>query len=182
MSASQRVQVLTSKSSELDILAEFIKNPNLIAELSAEVLKLNSLTEVEEKKVQDAKAFMQNHANLLADLKSKEDDLAQRKAEHEASVNQFLLDTQGIRDLDIELKNKAIAQADMDKKHAEIKRALDDREANLLRQNEQERSKLSDEREQNNRDKKYISEEKARLKEYETSLKEKAKKIAELAG
>jgi len=66
MATSQRVQILSDKSEEISILAQFLKNPRLIDELAAEVAKLNSLTEVEEARLHESKILIQQR-DALAD-------------------------------------------------------------------------------------------------------------------
>jgi hypothetical protein len=182
MSASQRVQILNDQSNSLSVLAEFIKNPDLISELEREVKRLNSLTELEEKKVAEARAFIQKHSEILADLKSKEDELNKRRAEHETDVAKFMNDTQDIRNLDMQLKNKAIIQSETDKRHEDTRKSLEEQQGKMLRQNEQERAKLGDDRAQNKKDREHLDREAIRLKEFEQTLKDKAKAMAALVG
>lgn len=182
MSASQRVQILNDQSNSLSVLAEFIKNPNLIAELEAEVKKLNSLTALEESKVAEARDFIKKHAEVVADLAAKEAALLKDRAEHETDVAKFMNDTQDIRNLDMQLKNKAIVQAETDKRLEDTRKSLEEQQGKMLRQNEQERSKLGDERTQNKKDTDWCAKEKARLQEFERSLQDKAKAMLALAG
>lgn len=182
MSASQRVQILNDQSNTLSVLAEFIKNPKLIEELEAEVKRLNSLTELEEKRVGEARAFIQNHVNLLADLKLREDALNKEQEEHKNNVSKFINDTQDIRNLDMQLKNKDIIQNETDKRLEDTRKSLEEQQGKMLRQNEQERAKLGDERAQNKKDTEWVVKEKARLAEFEQSLKDKAKAMAALVG
>jgi chromosome segregation ATPase len=87
MSASTRVQILTDKSAELSVLAEFLKNPNLITELAAEVKSLNSLTAAEEDKLAQARKDLKDHAEKVAELKKASDQLEADKAAHADHVN-----------------------------------------------------------------------------------------------
>lgn len=182
MSASQRVQVLTNQSNELAILAEFIKNPKLIEELTAEVKKLNSLTESEEQKFNEAKEFIQKHSDLLADLNNQRNALAADKLAHENKVAAFMNDTKNIRQLDVDLKAKDAIHSETEKRHSEDRKKIEEDRVKLARQNEQERASLGEVNAKNKKEKEFIESEKARLIEFEKSLKDKARAMAALVG
>lgn len=86
MSASTRVQVLADKAEELSLLAEFLKNPDLITDLQDEIKKLNSLTADEEEKLVQARAELKGYAEKTAALKSERDQLDTDKENHESAA------------------------------------------------------------------------------------------------
>ncbi len=117
MSASQRVQILATKSEELNVLAEFIRNPGLIDELSAEILKLNALTEHEENKVKDARDLLAKSDALQVDLQAQRDDIKVKRNELSSAQELFKTDIQRVTDTDAALKVKVQEQAEVDKRH-----------------------------------------------------------------
>ena len=117
MSTSQRVQILTDKSAELNLLTEFLRNPNLIAELSAEVKKLNSLTEAEESKVAEVREMFLNHPSLVRDIEQKTANLNDAIDAHNAQVKNAT--EQLKKDRDAHNETVAVVLADIEKKQAE---------------------------------------------------------------
>lgn len=125
MATSQRVQLLTNKSEEISALVEFLRNPNLILELEAEVKKLNSLTEEEEARLHEAKILIQRKDSLEKEIKAKEDQMA---AEATAHANRLLEDRKVVDKYVLDEKAKiADALKELDQKKLDA----DDRETKL---------------------------------------------------
>lgn len=177
MSASQRVQVLTNQANELAILGEFIKNPKLIEELTAEVKKLNALTSQEEQKVKEARDFISRHESLLADLEKEKLALAKDKENHEARVAGFSEQLAKVDSILADAKMKEENASAVNKKNEEERKQLEEYRAKLDRQNAQEREKLAADLVAVKRAATENEMEAGRLKRIEEKLKEKAEKI-----
>lgn len=120
MVASARVQTLTEGAEYFKMLAEYLRNPQLVAELEDEVKNLNKLSLEEESQLSEAKfaiqqrdvikmqvdqlqtsllAERQSHDAYLTEQRSKFDDyvaqvsaeVAEKKTEH-AKKEEFLAD------------------------------------------------------------------------------------------
>src|ERR1700742_1232780 len=86
MVASARLQALTEGSDHLKILSEFLSNPKLIDELSQEVVRLNKLSNEEEKKLHDAQLLVQEHDKLVKEIAAQRKLQADEKAAHDALI------------------------------------------------------------------------------------------------
>lgn len=85
MAISQRVQLLSDNAQGVSILAEYLKNPNLVDQLTEDIKKLNALTEQEEQKASAARASIITYEGL----KKQQDRLDADKAAHEKTVMDF---------------------------------------------------------------------------------------------
>ncbi len=86
MVASTRIQALSNKADEISILREFLTNPNLAAELEAEVKKLNALSDEEESRHQEAKILMQQRDKLAAEIPVLQQQISTERGLHEAHL------------------------------------------------------------------------------------------------
>lgn len=86
MATSQRVQILTDKSQELEVIFEFFKNPKLIDQLKEEVIALNKLTIEEEARLHDARLLMEKKDRLEKDIEDGRRVMAKEKSDHEVFI------------------------------------------------------------------------------------------------
>jgi len=82
MASSQRVQVLTDGSDLLKVLGEFLKNPKLIEELAAEVVKLNEITDQQSADLHKALTTIQQKDETAAELKKLRETIAAETSAH----------------------------------------------------------------------------------------------------
>ncbi len=87
MAVSGRVQLLNSGSEMISTLVEYLKNPNLISTLEAEVKKLNSLTDDEEKQLHESKILIQQKDQLARDIQQKKADMSAELAAHSKKLS-----------------------------------------------------------------------------------------------
>lgn len=127
MVASHRVQMLGNKSDEILVLIEFLKNPKLADSLAEEVIKLNKLTEDEEKKLHESKLIIQSHATAL---KSYEDLKKKMADEYDAHIAKMEAER---KDFDAQLDSEANAM-DAEKTLLSEKIAENDAETVRLKQ------------------------------------------------
>lgn len=88
MVASTRVQMLGNKSDEILVLMEFLQNPKLCDQLAQEVIKLNTLTDEQEKQLQEAKLLIQSHATALKSYEQLKKTMADEYDAHIAAMKQ----------------------------------------------------------------------------------------------
>ncbi len=135
MAVVGRIQVLADKAAELSVLAEFIKNPNLISQLQEEVKKLNSLTAEEEEKVAQARKDLREHAEKVEALTKERLSLEADKKSHteymEKTKDEFLAKQASIAIMKDHFDNKKNEQEAKDKTHAEERKKLDAQAAAL---------------------------------------------------
>lgn len=182
MAASQRVQILTDKSAELSALVEYIRNPNFIEELSAEVKKLNALTEFEENKAKDARVLIAKSEELQTDLQRQRDDIKAAKEVHEKRVSLFDDEVKKVRDTNESLKAKELQQVETDKKHFGERQAIDKKVLDHNRQVEADNQKLIQEKANLQAAHDRLENKASELKKKEEELTDKANKIKALMG
>lgn len=88
MSVSQRVNNLASGNDLLQILGEYLRNPKLIDDLNAEVIKLTTLSDEEEARLHEAKTLMQQRDELKAETERQAKALADDLAAHDRRIMQ----------------------------------------------------------------------------------------------
>lgn len=110
MATSTRVQLLSDGSEGISVLKEFLSNPSLIDNLQEEVKKLNSLTEEEESKLQDAKLTIQSHQQKTKELQDLQDKITSDRAAHEQDI---LSKTKDFNDY-VASENQKLAEANAD--------------------------------------------------------------------
>lgn len=86
MVASPRVQILTDKAQELDVLYQYIKNPKLIEELKKDVVDLNTLTEEQSARYHEAHLLMQKKDRLEAEIAAQQRQIEKEKADHDLEI------------------------------------------------------------------------------------------------
>lgn len=124
MVASTRVQMLGNKSDEILVLIEFLKNPKLADQLAEEVVKLNMLTDEQEKQLQEAKLLIQSHATAL---KSYEELKKTMSDEYDAHIAKMEAER---KDFDAQLDSEANA---MDAEKTLLSEAQAANEAEIVR-------------------------------------------------
>lgn len=182
MATSQRVQILDSKAQELSLLAEYLKNPDLISELSDEIKALNTLSADEEKKADEGRNLIKQRDSILAEIAAKQEALDEAQSEYEDNLTALAQKTQALQDAqkDLDEKTKGYAAADnylaqsraqleMDRKNHENKVAADEQNF-VLRLAEIEAMADDNTKEQE------------RLAELDKTLKDKAAKISAVVG
>lgn len=133
MVASARVQQLNDGFDLLNVLAEYLKNPKLISQLEDEVSKLNTLTEDEAAKYNEAQILIQQRDSLNKEIASQRQTLADEKEAADAAADKAKQDSD-----DYVTTNKALvdkANQELDAREAELadlKTRLDQRENQLL--------------------------------------------------
>lgn len=133
MVASAGVQKLTEGSDLLGILGEYLKNPDLIAQLQDEVVKLNTLNAEEEAQFNEAQILIQQRDSLTRQTDAQRQTLADEKTAHDAQVAKTQSDCDAYTAGEHAKLDKR--QADLDAFEAELndfKARLDQRENQLL--------------------------------------------------
>lgn len=137
MVASTRVQALTSKSEEVILLMEFIKDPALSAKLAEEVKKLNKLTDDEEKNLHEAKIMIQQRDTVARDLESKKSEMAKALADHTAQLQSSQ------EDHDNKMAEDRLALAKESAAISDRQRVNDEKETELRQKENQLKEKAS---------------------------------------
>lgn len=94
MAAQTRLSQQTSDLGSLQELIDLAKNPKSIIEAHETARKQMALTEAEEAKMAEARQFIAKHAELAADLKSREDSLAKASSDHAQNIDDFKMKVQ----------------------------------------------------------------------------------------
>jgi len=107
MVASTKIQSLSDRAEEISILREFLTNPNLCADLAAEVKKLNSLSADEESRHQEAKILIQQRDKLVVEVAGFQTRIDAERSVHE----EHLSNTKATYEKWFDNENKKIADA-----------------------------------------------------------------------
>lgn len=86
MAVSPRVQSLSSGADMVSILTEYISNPELIKNLQDEVVKLNALTNDEEKALMEAHQLIQQRAALFNEIEQTRKVFEQEVEDHNKNM------------------------------------------------------------------------------------------------
>lgn len=86
MATSQRVQILTDKSQEYELMFEFLKDPRLLDKLKEEVILLNKLSVEEEARLHESRLLMEKKDRLEKDIEEAKRGMEREKADHEAFI------------------------------------------------------------------------------------------------
>lgn len=133
MSASQRVQILADKVEELSLLAEFIRNPNLISDLQEEIKKLNSLTLTEEAKLFQARKDLSEYEEKYSALQNERDQLDADKAAYEEQTAAKSAELSTLSEnLDVVAKNQMQKDAEQDAREKQYLDARKEFEATFI--------------------------------------------------
>ncbi len=195
MSASMVSPPTLEKQAEsLDILSHFLSiSKESVLAAAEESRRQMQLTADEKKRIEEAKAFIAQHASLSADLSRRENELATNAAKHDLDVKQFdthiasentrletfaaTLETKQQQQNDTATKQLAEADRlrglgiDMNRQHQEAMSAVQRQEAaNTTNAQMNLQAKAANDTEA------------ARLKEWELKLKAKAQKIRDQAA
>lgn len=136
MAISQRVQILSDKSAELSVLAEYLKNPKLIDQLADDVRKLNALTDQETAKAIEARQSIALH-------EATKKDLSDKMAKIDSDRTELSLSVRGFNDHKEEtLKQFSEKEAELSSKSSQLSDAIKSHAKNVS-QLEKDRSELN---------------------------------------
>lgn len=112
MVASPRIQALTEGSAHLKVLAAYLEDPKLIDALSAEVIKLNTLSDEQSSQLEDAKILIQQRDSLNKEIEMQRQTQADEKAAFDAASTKAKQDSDDYVAANKELIAKANAALD----------------------------------------------------------------------
>lgn len=182
MAASQRVQILNDKISELSLLAEYIRNPNLISDLADEIKKLNFLTKEEEDKAAEGRSLVEKRDVILKEFEDKHSKLALAQEDHDKRAAELDSKATNLGENQAELDRKNAARLETEKYLSESKRQLEvDRDA-MEKKLEEDRAALSIQAEKISSDRIRNEKEAQRLSDLDKALKEKTAVLKGILG
>lgn len=133
MVASTRIQALASGSDLVTILSEYLENPKLIDELSAEVVTLNTLTDEQSEQLEEAKILIQQRDALNKEIEAQRQTQADEKAAFDAASIKAKKESDDYVAANQELIAKANAALDArEEELTDFKTRLDQRENQML--------------------------------------------------
>lgn len=182
MAASQRVQVLSDRVTELSILAQYLANPKLIDELKAEVMALNTLTVQETAKMNDARAFMAKYDEMSAAYNNKVDVLESDRKTFDKSVADLVDKIEAVNRQSTENAEKLAALTAVDKALGEARATLNQAAADMDTRHADEWAKIQAAKDDIEKMNGSLTVERVRLASVDKALREKADKIKGLVA
>lgn len=182
MAQSQRFQILDNKSQELSVLAEYLKNPNLVQELAEEIKFLNALTKDEELKASEGRDLIKNREIILKEIQDKKDELYKLQSVNDTALSDIAEKTKSLGNAQSELAAKEKGRSDAENYLAKAKADFEVEKKNHASNVQAHSDKVNSDLEKikAHQDANYA--EANRLDDMDKSLKEKASKIKAMVG
>lgn len=175
MTNSLKADELEMKSHDLSILAEYLRNPHLIANLEEDIKYLNKVTNEEEKRAEEIRFFIQNKEKILIAFEEDMANFEKKVFDHIKEITRLKI----IRD---ELNEMSSLQSETRSLQESQRDIIAGAQAKIDRQNSEERAKLRGDMEAIKTAKAYNEAEAARLKKYEQDLHEHAAGLIQRAS